>query len=74
MRELSCTLDEAQRRVKHLDQQRLAFVRSHFHCDAAAPENYDLLLNTSRLDVETCSQIILSALESRRRAWSEVGP
>ncbi len=70
MRELSCTLDEAERQVKTLDQQRSAFVRSHFHCDAAAPENYDLLLNTSRLDTDTCSQIIITALEDRRRAWT----
>ena len=70
MRELSCTLEEAERRVRTLDQQRSTFVKNHFHCDAAAPENYDLLLNTSRLDLETCSRIILSTLEGRRRAWS----
>ena len=70
MRELSCTLEEAERQVKTLDQQRSTFIKSHFHCDPAAPENYDLVLNTSRLDVETCSQIIITALEDRRRAWS----
>jgi len=71
MRAESCTLEEAERQVRNLDQQRSTFIRSHFRCEAAAPENYDLLLNTSRLDVETCSQIILTALEDRRRAWSE---
>jgi cytidylate kinase len=70
MHELSCTLDEAERQVKTLDQQRATFVKNHFHCDAEAPENYDLLLNTSRLDIETCSQIIMTTLEDRRRAWS----
>jgi cytidylate kinase len=70
MHELSCTFDEAERQVKTLDQQRTTFVKNHFHCDAAAPENYDLLLNTSRLDIGTCSQLIMTALEDRRRAWS----
>jgi cytidylate kinase len=70
MRELSCTLEAAERQIRTLDQQRLAFIKSHFHCDPTAPENYDLLLNTSRLDIETCSQIIMTALDDRRRAWS----
>jgi cytidylate kinase len=70
MRELSCTLEEAERQVKALDQQRATFIKNHFHSDVAAPENYDLLLNTSRLDIDTCSQIIITVLEDRRRAWS----
>ncbi len=70
MRELSCTLEAAERQIRTLDQQRSLFIKSHFHCDPTAPENYDLLLNTSRLDIETCSQIILTALDDRRRAWS----
>ncbi|HEX4144567.1 MAG TPA: cytidylate kinase-like family protein [Pirellulales bacterium] len=70
MRELSCTLEEAERHVKTLDHQRATFIRNHFHCDAAAPENYDLLLNTSRFDIDTCSQIIITALEDRRRTWA----
>ena len=73
MRELSCTLEEAERQVETLDQQRATFIKNHFHCDAALPENYDLVLNTSRLDVETCSQIIMTTLEDRRRAWSNGG-
>ncbi|HTU27667.1 MAG TPA: cytidylate kinase-like family protein [Pirellulales bacterium] len=70
MHEMSCTFDEAERQVKALDRQRAVFVKNHFHCDAEAPENYDLLLNTSRLDVETCAHIVIETLESRRRAWS----
>jgi cytidylate kinase len=70
LRELSLTLEEADRQVKTLDQRRAAFIRNHFHCDPAAPENYDLVLNTSRLDVETCSRIIVTALEDRRQSWS----
>jgi len=70
MRQLSCTLEQAERQVRMLDQQRSTFIKSHFHCDPVVPENYDLLLNTSRLEVETCSQMIITALEDRRRAWS----
>ena len=37
MRELSTTLDDAERQVKALDQRRVAFVKNHFHIDPTAP-------------------------------------
>jgi cytidylate kinase len=73
MRETSTTLEDAERQVKALDQRRVAFIKNHFHCDPTAPESYDLVLNTSRLEVETCSQIIIAVLEERRKAWSGGG-
>ena len=70
MRELSVTLDDAEQQVKAIDQRRSVFIKSHFHCDPAAPESYDLLLNTSRIGVDTCAQLIMGLLEERRKAWT----
>ncbi len=67
MREWGVTLDEAEGRVNALDERRRAFVRSHFHIDPTSPENYDLVLNTSRVDVETCSRLIMTVLERAAR-------
>ncbi len=56
---IELTLEDAEQQVKTLDQRRTTFIKNHFHCDPAAPENYDLVLNTSRLGVETCAQLIM---------------
>ena len=70
MRELSVTLDDAERQVRAIDERRSVFIKSHFHCDPAAPESYDLVLNTSRIGIDTCAQLIMGLLEERRQAWA----
>ena len=42
------------------------FARSDYHWDPRDPSRYDLVINTSRLDIPTTIDIIVAA--SRRRA------
>ncbi len=65
MRELGLPSTEASRRVKTIDSERRAFLKDHFHCDPDDPENYDLLINTTRLPIETCAEAIIAALRGR---------
>jgi cytidylate kinase len=46
------TRDEAKRRVIHRDNRRSAFIRQSFNADVADPENYDLVINTGRGDID----------------------
>jgi cytidylate kinase len=46
--------------------QRSAFIRSYFHRDVEDPENYDLVVNTSRLGVEAAAELIAAAFHSRQ--------
>jgi cytidylate kinase len=53
---------DAERETARLDQERLRFTKTHFLKDPAAPENYDLVLNSSRFSVTECAGCIIEAL------------
>lgn len=60
--ELGLSPQEAARRVESSDRQRTAFIRDHFQHDPADPLNYDLVLNSSRLSVPDCADVIVETL------------
>jgi cytidylate kinase len=53
---------EAKRRVLRTESDRQAFVRKYFYSDISDPANYDMILNTGRLSVESAAAAICSAL------------
>lgn len=53
---------EAAAWMEKTEADRVRFVRSHFDKDPADPHLYDLVLNTSRLSVEECADLILDVL------------
>ena len=61
-REKGLSPQEAERYLEETDQQRRRFIREHFGKDPADPQNYDLVLNTSRLSVAKCADLIIAAL------------
>lgn len=54
--------DEAKRRVISTESDRRAFIRKYFHSDIADPANYDMVLNTGTLSVESATAAICSAV------------
>jgi cytidylate kinase len=46
------TREEAKRRVIHRENRRSAFIRQSFNADVADPNNYDLVINTGRGDID----------------------
>jgi cytidylate kinase len=48
--------------LHELDRERVRFVRDHFHKDPEDPRSFDLVLNTSRVPVGDCADLILAAL------------
>lgn len=58
---------EAKRLVEKTDHDRVSFVKNHFHKDLHDVCLYDLTLNTSRLKVEDCVELILCACERKKR-------
>jgi cytidylate kinase len=56
------SFEEAQRWIEKTDRERARFIKDHFHKDANAPHLHDLVLNTSRLSLATCAEIILDVL------------
>ena len=46
------TREEAKRRVINRENKRAAFIRQSFNADVAFPDNYDLVVNTHRGDMD----------------------
>ncbi len=76
-RQHGLTPADAARWVAKTDKERTEFVRVHFRADAAAAEQYDLMLNTARLSVADSAETVLGVLrlfESRAAEKTEPAP
>ena len=51
-KEFGVTRDEAKRRVINRENRRSAFIRQSFNADVADPRNYDMVINTQKLDID----------------------
>lgn len=60
--------EAARRFVEMTDRERTKFLKDHFHKDAAAADNYDLILNTARLSPPACAELIIAALDRLQTA------
>lgn len=60
-RRTSISHDDALREIKKSDQHRAAYMQTYYHADWRDPGNYDLVVNTDRLGVETAAEIISNA-------------
>lgn len=56
------SLGDAERRVMQTEANRRAFIRKYFHADIADPTNYDLVINTGTVNIETAVEIIARAM------------
>ena len=54
--------NEAKKRVLRTESDRRAFVRKYFHADIRDPANYDMILNTGTLAIDSATAAICSAL------------
>lgn len=53
--------EDAQRRAKKTDRAREAYVKRYYNCDARDPSLYDLVLDATRLGLDTCVEIVATA-------------
>lgn len=60
--------NEAIKHVKQVDRDRALFVKEYFHKDVNNSHDYDLTLDTSRLDLITCCELIERAMRGRLAA------
>ncbi len=59
---LDLNKDDALKHIVNIDSNRSAFVKRYFNSDSTDPSNYDLIINTSALPVETAVQVIKCAI------------
>jgi cytidylate kinase len=53
---------EAKQRVLRTESDRKAFIRKYFYSDISNPANYDMVLNTGTLSVDSAAAAICSAI------------
>lgn len=63
---------DAARLVRETDRSRMHFVKEHIHQDLADPLHNDLVLNTSRMSVAECADVIVSAVRGMQRRGQHV--
>ena len=64
------TEQEAWNAMARNDKARASYVRHFYAADAGSAEHYHLVLDSTRVPLETCTDIIVAAAQScgRRRA------
>ncbi len=65
MHEMELSRKEARRYIEEKDNQRLAYIRQHFHRDADDPLFYDLVINTEFMSVNSVAETIVTALKTK---------
>jgi cytidylate kinase len=58
----------AERRQRKVDRAREAYVRRYYDCDPADPALYDLVLDSTRLPLDACVELIAAASIALQRA------
>jgi len=65
MHEMDLSKKDAHRIIAEKDNQRLAYIRQHFHRDADDPLFYDLVINTEFMSVHAVVETIVTALKAK---------
>ncbi|HEX9057188.1 MAG TPA: cytidylate kinase-like family protein [Ktedonobacterales bacterium] len=78
MRREGLDAEQAQRRMRMKDRDRVRYMQSLHHCGADDPMYYDLIINTGVLDLDGAVDLISVALERKSRRLAtpdeELGP
>jgi cytidylate kinase len=62
---------EARDAMVRNDSARTAYVRQFYRTDPASPQHYHLVLDSTRIPLEDCTEIIVKAAEARSRERAE---
>ena len=65
---------EAQKYVEKKDADRSGFIRKYFKADAHDPPNFDLVVNTGELGIETAYTAVAAVLRTRIQAEKDATP
>jgi cytidylate kinase len=69
---LRLTVEEAAEQVEARDRRRAEFISTHFHRQPSDIYQYDLLLNSSLLGEELCSDLIVQAARGKLSARKQL--
>jgi cytidylate kinase len=61
-RDFDVSREEAKKRVIRTDSDRRAFIRKYFNAEISDPTQYDLVINTENIDIETAAKTVSGAV------------
>ncbi len=64
------TRKDAETAVKVADKERSEFIRSSFRCDINDPAAYDLVINTTAIEIEDALELAKIAIKSKAKTFS----
>jgi cytidylate kinase len=53
------SIEKAKQRVIQRESKRRAFIRQSFNADISDPNNYDLIINTNRMGIESAAEAVI---------------
>jgi cytidylate kinase len=64
VRRFGMSRKDAKRRILNTESKRRAFVRQSFHENITDPHNYDLIINTGKLSINSATTAVIAAIRS----------
>lgn len=64
-KEQGVSLEQAAETISEFEQERIRFLRKHFHIDSNKPTRHDLIVNVERFSSDDVLTFIVSALRAR---------
>jgi cytidylate kinase len=64
MQLLNLSESQAREKLDYNDDARTAYVRHFYRTDPASCEHYDLVLDSTRLSLEACTELIVTAAKA----------
>jgi cytidylate kinase len=65
MQSMAMDKEAAEKEIAHVDGSRRTFIRRYFQADVEDPLNYDIVINTERLDYGSAASVIIKAIPFR---------
>jgi cytidylate kinase len=59
------SLEQARLKIGKIDTERAAFIRKTFKKDVGSPANYDLIINTGEINIESAANIVLASVQEK---------
>lgn len=62
-RDFGLSVEEAEQRILKTESDRRSFIKKYFNADIAASLNYDLVINTGKVSMDTAVELVRNILE-----------
>lgn len=70
MRDVGSSRAEAEKYIIKTDSDRRAYLRKYFNADVTNPSDYDMVINTGKLGIDGCVEVVKAAFTAWKRHYN----